>query len=149
MAASNKDYVKNPLWFVRITNGGEYRFIYKVNKVGMVTNKESKTAYIQKWAEIRNNQYRYLGSNIFDQLVFRKRKGVIMHVTDDEIRELLEQECKTELQKAADFRALRRDFNKPIEDDTPRWCRARDTTASTDIWIPFESNEELNLYIRG
>lgn len=137
-------------WFVRLNANGN-RWLYRVEKRGSIVNGTKTACYVTKYADIdRQGNISIVDSKVVDQLVYRKRKGVMIEVSDKDIWDIIMEQGKdlTMSQRQKDFDELRAYFDKPVEDDEPRWCSPRDTTASGDIWIPF-SDIELRGYIKS
>lgn len=148
---AKKGYMEENInWFLRLS-ATKNRWLYKVTKRGSDLNKTNTSCFIVKYADVdREGNLSLVDSEVIDQVVFRKRKGVIIEVTDKEIWDIIMEQGHdlTKAQRQKDFEELRTYFDKPIEDDEPRWCSPRDTTASGDIWIPLSDNE-LHKYVKA
>lgn len=127
-------------YFVKLSvrNKTPFRTLYKVMTNGSVYNPTSSRMSLVEMVNI-NGVMCEKNTNVRIPLVYKKRKGVVLKVSDQEIWDtILENENLTIEQQKADFKELRSYFNKPIEDDEPRWCEPKDTTACQNIWIAYK-----------
>jgi len=138
--ANKEDYVNHPHYVTNFTTEKDPSFFtlqkgkvmktYKVTKVGMAYNKESRSVFVSECDENGN-----IITKFVHQLVFSPLLGNVVHVTDDEIWDVMK--CTTSAQKAArmkDFLSHKKYFETANTADNPSWHRPTERAGSNEIW---------------